>query len=167
MLGSDYKAQNCSIARALELVGERWTVLILRDVFLGVRRFEALQGDLGVARNVLAARLERLVAEEVLEKRPYQSRPVRHEYRLTEKGLDLWPVIFELMRWGDLHASPPAGPPVVIRHRDCGGVIGERRICARCSEPVGIRDVRAELGPGAKDDHSERARTIAATLTPG
>jgi DNA-binding HxlR family transcriptional regulator len=149
MLGSHYKGQNCSIARALELVGERWTVLVLRDVFLGVRRFEALQSDLGVARNVLAARLERFVAEEVLEKVPYQSRPVRHEYRLTEKGLDLWPVIFELMQWGDRHASPPDGPPIVVRHRGCGGVIGERRLCTRCSQAVGIRDVRAEAGPGA------------------
>ena len=165
MLGADYKEQNCSIARALELVGERWTVLILRDIFLGVRRFEALRSDLGVARNVLAARLERLVAEGVLEKRLYQSRPPRHEYRLTDKGLDLWPVIFELMQWGDRYASPPEGPPVVIRHRGCGGVIGERRVCGRCSKAVGIGDVRAELGPGAAGDYSERARAIAAAAS--
>ena len=163
MLGSDYKGQNCSIARTLELVGERWTTLILRDVFLGVRRFEELQGDLGVARNVLAARLERLLAAGVLEKVPYQSRPLRHEYRLTEKGLDLWPVLFELMRWGDRHASSPGGPPVLVRHRGCGGIIGERRICGRCSQPVGIADVRAELGPGAGEEHSPRARAIAAS----
>lgn len=162
MLGSDYSGQNCSIARALELVGERWTMLVLRDVFLGVRRFEELQSDLGVARNVLATRLERLVGEGVLVRVPYQERPRRHEYRLTEKGLDLWPVVFELMRWGDRHSCPPAGPPVVVRHRDCGGIIGERRVCARCSEPVDVADVRAELGPGAENDHSERARAIAA-----
>jgi DNA-binding HxlR family transcriptional regulator len=148
MLGNDYKGQNCSIARTLELVGERWTVLVLRDVFLGIRRFDAIQRDLGVARNVLAARLDRLLAEDVLQKVPYQERPPRYEYRLTEKGLDLWPVIVELLRWGDRYAAP-AGPPVVLRHRDCGGLMDERRICESCGKPLHPRDVRAERGPGA------------------
>jgi DNA-binding HxlR family transcriptional regulator len=148
MLGSDYGTQNCSIARTLELVGDRWTFLVLRDVFLGIHRFDALQRDLGIARNVLAARLERLVGEGVLAKVPYSERPLRHEYRLTDKGLDLWPVIVELLLWGDRHAAPN-GPPIVIRHNGCGGELGERRICARCGEPLDARDVRAELGPGA------------------
>src|ERR1700684_2684789 len=138
MLGNDYRSQNCSIARTLELVGERWSILVLRDVFLGGRRFDELQRDLGVARNVLAARLERLVAEGILEKAPYQERPPRHEYRLTERGLDLWPVIVELLRWGDRHAAPPAGPPILLRHRGCGGLMGERRTCERCHEPLGV-----------------------------
>jgi DNA-binding HxlR family transcriptional regulator len=115
MLGSDYKDQNCSIARALELVGERWTILVLREVFLGRRRFEQMQQALGVARNVLTARLERLVREGVLERVPYQERPLRHEYRLTDKGLDLWPIIVELLRWGDRYAAPPQGPPRAAR----------------------------------------------------
>jgi DNA-binding HxlR family transcriptional regulator len=149
MLGSDYKGQNCSIARTLELVGERWTILVLRDVFLGVRRFEELREKLGIARNVLAARLERLVGEGLLEKVAYQERPVRYEYRLTDKGLDLWPVIVELLQWGDRHLAPLEGPPVIIRHRGCGGLLGERRLCTRCGEPLGVRDVRAESGPGA------------------
>jgi DNA-binding HxlR family transcriptional regulator len=149
MLGNDYKDQHCSIARTLELVGERWTMLVLRDIFLGVRRFEALQRDLGIARNVLAARLERLVTEGVLEKTPYQEHPVRYEYHLTEKGSDLWPVMVELQQWGDRHAAPAEGPPVVVRHRGCGGTLGERRVCTRCGEPLELRDVHAELGPGA------------------
>jgi DNA-binding HxlR family transcriptional regulator len=148
MLGDDYKGQNCSIARTLELIGERWTVLVLRDVFLGIRRFDALQRDLGVARNVLASRLERLVAEGILEKTPYQQRPLRHEYRLSEQGLDLWPTIVELMQWGDRHAAPD-GPPILIRHRGCGGVLGERRTCTVCGKPLSVREVRAEPGPGA------------------
>jgi DNA-binding HxlR family transcriptional regulator len=148
MLGSEYSTQNCSIARTLELVGERWTFLVLRDVFLGVRRFDALQRDLGVARNVLAARLERLVEQEILTRVPYSQRPTRYEYRLTDKGLDLWPAIVELLRWGDRYAAPQ-GPPIVIRHTGCGGELGERRICNRCGEPLGVRDVRAEPGPGA------------------
>jgi DNA-binding HxlR family transcriptional regulator len=149
MLGNDYSGQNCSIARTLELVGERWSMLVVRDIFLGVRRFDAIQRDLGVARNVLAARLERLLDAGILEKRPYQERPPRHEYRLTEKGLDLWPVIVELLRWGDRHAAPPAGPPILLRHRDCGGLMDEWRICENCGKPLTARDVRAEPGPGA------------------
>jgi len=158
MLGSDYSDQNCSIARALELVGERWTILVLRDVFLGRRRFDQIQQSLGVARNVLAARLDRLVAEEILEKVPYQERPLRHEYRLTPKGVDLWPVTVELLRWGDRYAAPDAGPPVVLRHKDCGGVLGERRICTRCGKPLEARDVRAEPGPGAVNAGSARSQ---------
>jgi len=149
MLGSDYGNQNCSIARTLELVGERWTFLVLRDVFLGVHRFDALQRDLGVARNVLSTRLERLVGEDILTKVPYSERPLRYEYRLTDKGVDLWPVIVELLRWGDRYAAP-GGPPIVIRHKGCGGELGEGpRVCTRCGEPLGARDVRAEPGPGA------------------
>jgi DNA-binding HxlR family transcriptional regulator len=149
MLGSDYSDQNCSIARSLELVGERWTILVLRDVFLGRRRFDQMQRSLGVARNVLAARLDRLVGEGILEKVPYQERPPRHEYRLTSKGLDLWPVIVELLRWGDRYAAPAAGPPILLRHSGCGGELGEHRICTRCGEPLEVGEVRAEAGPGA------------------
>jgi DNA-binding HxlR family transcriptional regulator len=149
MLKNDYEDQNCSIARTLELVGERWTILVLRDVFLGRRRFDQMQQSLGVARNVLAVRLDRLVAEGILEKIPYQERPVRHEYRLTSKGLDLWPVIVELLRWGDRHAASAAGPPIVLRHKGCGGELGEHRICARCGELLEVGDVRGEPGPGA------------------
>jgi DNA-binding HxlR family transcriptional regulator len=149
MLGNDYSGQNCSIARSLELVGERWTLLVLRDAFLGLRRFDQFQRSLGVARNVLAARLDRLVGEGILEKVPYQERPVRHEYRLTAKGLDLWPVIVELLRWGDRYAAPAAGPPIVIRHKECGGELGEGRVCTRCGDRLQVSDVRAEPGPGA------------------
>jgi DNA-binding HxlR family transcriptional regulator len=166
MLGSDYKGQNCSIARTLELVGERWTILVLRDAFLGLRRFDQFQRSLGIARNVLAVRLDRLVAEEILEKIPYQERPLRHEYRLTEKGLDLWPVITELLRWGDRHAAPDAGPPIVLRHKGCGGELGERRICTRCDKSLEVRDVRAEPGPGAGSGSSARLRRSARESRP-
>lgn len=162
MLGKDYAGQECSIARTLEVVGERWTLLILRDVLLGVRRFDDIQEDLGVARNVLAARLERLVDEGVLEKRRYQERPARHEYVLTEKGRDLWPVTFELLRWGDRHAVGAKGPPTVFVHRDCGGTVGDRRICERCGAELESRDVWATTGPGATDKHPLRRRAAAA-----
>jgi DNA-binding HxlR family transcriptional regulator len=156
MLGSDYSGQVCSMARALEVVGERWTMLILRNVFLGVRRFDQLQADLGIARNVLATRLERLVDAGILDKTPYQERPARYEYRLSEKGLDLWPVFVELLRWGDRYVPAAGGAPTVLVHKGCGGELGERRICDRCGAELGVRDVAAEPGPGASADHPLR-----------
>ncbi len=153
MLRNDYDDQICSIARALEVVGERWTLLIVRDVFLGLRRFDQLQEHLGIARNVLQTRLERLVDQDVLEKRPYQQRPLRHEYRLTEKGIDLWPTIIALLQWGDQHAPAPSGPPVLITHKDCGGELDVHRVCTRCGKPVEARQARAMPGPGAPADH--------------
>jgi DNA-binding HxlR family transcriptional regulator len=158
MLGNDYKTQTCSIAGALEVVGERWSLLIVRNVFLGLRRFDQIQANLGIARNVLQSRLEKLVEQGVLERTPYQERPPRYEYRLTEKGLDLWPIVVSLMQWGDRHTPPPAGPPVVLEHRGCGGRIDEHRICERCGERLSARESRAEPGPGATPDHPLYAR---------
>jgi DNA-binding HxlR family transcriptional regulator len=115
MLKNDYDGQNCSIAGALEVIGERWSLLIVREVMLGVRRFDEIQADLGIARNVLQTRLTRLIEQGVLERRPYQERPLRHEYRLTDKGLDLWPAIVALMRWGDRYAARLARAPGLRR----------------------------------------------------
>jgi DNA-binding HxlR family transcriptional regulator len=148
VLRADYRGQNCSIARSLELIGERWTLLIIREAFVGTRRFDDFQRTLGVARNVLQARLERLVDAGILHRVPYQDRPVRHEYRLTERGLDLWPVLVALLQWGDRHAAPD-GPPVVLTHKDCGAEIDDRRRCRRCGADLGPRDVRAVAGPTA------------------
>ena len=148
MLGNTYEGQNCSIAGALEFVGERWTLLILRDAFLGTRRFDDFQRNLGVARNILQSRLQRLVDEGVLRRERYQERPERFEYRLTRKGVDLWPIIVALMKWGDKHAAPN-GPPVVLRHKGCGGELDDHRICSVCGHPVEVHESDAELGPGA------------------
>ena len=116
------------MASTLEVIGERWTLLIIRDVFLGIRRFDDLQRDLGVARNILQARLERLVEEGILVKRPYQERPLRCEYRLTEKGADLWPVLVALLQWGDRYALE-GERPMILQHRGCGGELDDRRRC--------------------------------------
>jgi DNA-binding HxlR family transcriptional regulator len=153
MLHRRYDSQVCSIAGALEVVGERWSLLIVRDVLVGLRRFDELQASLGVARNVLQTRLTRLVDEGVLEKRLYQDHPPRYEYRLTEKGLDLWPVLVALMRWGDQYAPPPAGPPVLLTHRACGGAVDEHRTCTVCGARLSVRDVLALPGPGAAPEH--------------
>lgn len=149
MLPRTYDNQVCSIARALEVLGERWTLLVLRESFRRVRRFEDFQRNLGVARNVLTDRLHRLVDEGILERVPYQERPVRSEYRLTEKGLGLWPVIMALLQWGDSYYAQPDGPPVIVRHRDCGGEVTRHLTCSKCGAELGPRDVRGEPGPGA------------------
>ena len=148
MLRNDYEGQNCSIASTLELIGERWTILILRDAFLGIRRFDDFQSHLGIARNVLNARLNRLVDEGLLRRVPYQQRPERFEYRLTSKAVDLWPVLVALLKWGDKHAFPD-GPPVVLRHVGCGGGLDDHRVCTKCGKPLEANDVVPELGPGA------------------
>jgi DNA-binding HxlR family transcriptional regulator len=153
MLGREYENQVCSIASTLEVVGERWSLLIVRDVFLGLRRFEQIQADLGIARNILQRRLSMLVEHGVLEKRLYMKNPPRHEYRLTEKGIDLWPAIVALMQWGDRYEPSLDGPPVVLEHRDCGGAVDEHRICVQCGARLSARDVRALPGPGAAPDH--------------
>jgi len=149
MLRREYD-QVCSVARSLEILGERWTLLVIRDIFTGKRRFDAIQEDLGVARNVLAARLALLVEEGILEKRPYQERPQRHEYFLTEKGLELWPVMVAIMDWGDRHVADD-GPPVVLRHKQCGGTVDGRGYCERCGARLGARDAYAEPGPGTAE----------------
>jgi DNA-binding HxlR family transcriptional regulator len=149
MLKREYDTQVCSIARALEIVGERWSLLILRSVLLGVHRFDDLLDALGITRSVLTARLQRLVAEGVLERVPYQQRPLRHEYRATAKGRELWPVLVHLLRWGDEHYPEPAGPPRVLEHRGCGGGPDAHLMCDRCGEPLAYGEVAARPGPGA------------------
>jgi DNA-binding HxlR family transcriptional regulator len=148
VLKRDYD-QACSIARTLEVLGERWTLLVIRDVFNGRRRFDQIQENLGVARNVLSTRLARLVDEGILEKRAYQRRPARYEYFLTEKGLDLWPVMISILAWGDRHLAEDAGPPMLIRHKGCDGEVDGRGYCERCGERLEARDAYAEHGPGA------------------
>ena len=149
MLLRNYDTQVCSVARSLELIGERWTLLIVRDVFVGVRKFDELQADLGIARNVLTERLTRLVEGGVLERHRYQERPERFEYRLTQKGLDLWPVLVSLLQWGDRYYAPEEGPPLVLEHRGCGGRLAERHRCDRCGEELTASDVKPTPGPGA------------------
>lgn len=156
MLGRTYEGQNCSVAKTLELVGERWTVLILREIYFGRRRFDEMAADLGIARNVLTQRLQRLIDEDVLTKVAYQERPQRFEYRLTAKGLDLWPVLVTMMQFGDRHYAPD-GPPIVLTHRDCGGAVDEHRMCTACGAKLTARDVRPHAGPGATANEPQAA----------
>lgn len=147
MLRREYDTQTCSIARALEVVGERWSLLIVRDVLNGIRRFDDLTESLGITRSVLAARLERLVGEGVLRRRVYQERPVRHEYVATAKGVELVPVLMHLMQWGDRHYPDPRGRPRVVAHRGCGGAPDGHLHCDRCGVPLEPRDLESRPGP--------------------
>ena len=154
----DYPTQYCSVASTLEIIGERWTILILRDVFLGIRRFDELQRHLGVARNILQARLERLIENGILVKRPYQDRPPRSEYRLTEKGADLWPVLVSLLKWGDRHALE-GERPMILQHRGCGGELDDRRRCTVCGADVTVTEALA-MRTGARRIPVEEAAAV-------
>ena len=158
MLPRTYDDQTCSVARALEVLGDRWTLLVIRDAFLGVRRFDDFQRRLGVARNVLSDRLQRLTEEGLLERHRYQERPERFEYRLTEKGIDLWPTVITLMKWGDRYYAPPEGPPRVVRHRECGGEVTAHLTCDKCGASMTAREVFSEPGPGASAPALSAAR---------
>lgn len=148
----DYYLAHCSIARALELVGEKWTLLVLRDVFNGVRRFDDLQRRIGAPRQVLSARLGRLVAAGLLRRVPYRDpgQRTRYEYRLTQAGLDLYPVLVAMMQWGDRYRPDPAGPLVELTHRDCGEPVGLALRCAAGHEVGSAREVSPRLGPAAR-----------------
>jgi DNA-binding HxlR family transcriptional regulator len=148
VLQRSYPGQICSIARALEVVGERWTLLIMRDAVLGLRRFEEFQESLGIATNVLSNRLKLLCEEGVLDRRPDAERPGRPEYVLTDKGRELGPALITLMKWGDRHYPTPDGPPRITLHAGCGGTVGADLHCDRCGDHVKAGDLDVRPGPG-------------------
>ncbi len=142
-----FAEMHCSVAQCLEVVGEWWSLLILRDAFLGVTRFDQFQARLGISRNVLNQRLAHLVEAGVLVKVAYRDHPPRYDYWLTDRGRDLWPVLTAMRQWGDRHAAPD-GPPVEVVHKACGQVTEAVLTCSACGKPLGARDVRAVPGPG-------------------
>jgi DNA-binding HxlR family transcriptional regulator len=146
-----YSAANCSIARTLGVVGEKWTLLILREAFYGVRRFDDFHAGLGCARNLLASRLKTLVVHGLLERVGYTDERGRgrHEYKLTDKGRDLFPVVVALMQWGDRWTADEAGPAVQMFHRECGAPVTAELTCGAGHAALGARDIAAVPGPGA------------------
>jgi DNA-binding HxlR family transcriptional regulator len=149
MQRTDFGAMACSIARTLDVVGEPWSPLIVRDVWVGIRRFDQLQADLGISTKVLTERLKWLVARGVLDKVAYAERPTRYEYVLTEKGAELCSILMAMTAWGDEHLAGEAGPPVLLRHTTCGHHTRAEVRCAHCGEPMDGRNVEPEPGPGA------------------
>jgi DNA-binding HxlR family transcriptional regulator len=150
MKRTQFADQPCSVARAMDIVGELWAFMIIRNVFLGVRRFEGLRANLAISRKVLAERLELLVARGILDRRQYQDRPPRHEYRLTPMGVDLFPVLMALARWGDRWLAGENGAPIEFVHRKCGQATTARVVCAHCGEDIGAHNVQPRLGPGGE-----------------
>lgn len=149
---SAYDSGTCSIARTLALIGDRWTILVLRDVANGVRRFDELTGHLGVARNILSSRLARLTEAGLVERAAYREpgERERHEYRLTVPGRELIPVLVAIMQWGDRHLAGPEGPPVVVRHDGCGAPVRAVLTCAEGHELGNRPRLRLEPGPGSR-----------------
>ncbi|ONI84666.1 HxlR family transcriptional regulator [Saccharothrix sp. ALI-22-I] len=157
MLRRTYDDQVCSIARTLEVVGERWTLLIVRDALAGVTRFDGFLTCLPIARNVLSDRLTGLVEHGVLERVQYQDRPPRHEYRLTARGRELTPVILALAAWGNRHGSTPTGPTDVAEHVGCGGTVHTQMVCECCEEQLpASKVVRRPAGAATPPRPAER-----------
>ena len=139
--------EHCSIQQTLDQVGDRWTLLVLRDIFRGTRRFSEIQADLGIARNLLTDRLNRLVDNDIVAKMPYSDRPVRYEYRLTTKGRELSVPLIALMHWGD-HWCAADQPPVLLVHEECGTPLDVAVTCPVCDDSVAAPDIRSRPGPG-------------------
>lgn len=146
----DIGEQTCSIARTLSVIGDRWTLLVLREAFLRTRRFEDFQAHLGATRHVLADRLQKLVENRILERVRYQQRPPRFEYKLTDKGRDLYSVIVALLGWGDRWMADEGGPPIELVHRACGHQMVPVPTCPHCGAHVTARDVTPQPGPGLR-----------------
>jgi DNA-binding HxlR family transcriptional regulator len=153
-----FASQNCSIARTLAVLGERWTILVLRELSLGRRRFDEMQAELGVATNILSRRLATLVEEGIAERHRYSEHPERFEYRLTEKGKELQPVLLALLGWGDRHTAGRRGPPMETVHTDCDHAFHMVPTCSHCGGEVKPANVRTRPGPGATREQRGRAR---------
>ncbi len=147
MLGRTYEDQNCSVARTLEVVGERWTLLIVRDVLNGTNRFDGLLRSLGIARNVLSDRLNRLVEHGVLVRVPYRERPLRMEYRPTDSGRELAVVVVAMMQWGDRHANGGASPPRAALHSTCDHEVTARLVCDHCARTAPVTEIVTRPNP--------------------
>lgn len=149
---SEIGLQVCSVARAVSLIGDPWTLMLLRELFLGSRRFDEFQRHTGAPPHLISQRLRRLLDAGVIERRPYQERPLRHEYALTDKGVALWPVLSALREWGDRWQRESGGVPVRVLHRGCGGVARLHHRCERCGETLDAHAVEVKLSPRARAD---------------
>jgi DNA-binding HxlR family transcriptional regulator len=156
MQRTSFSEMACSLARSLDVAGEWWTPLILRDIWSGRTRFDEIQGNLDLSRKVLADRLDTMVREDVLERRPYQERPLRHEYRLTRKGSELMEVFLALLAWGDRWTAGEDGPPMLLRHLECGEVAQAQVTCSSCGGRLHAFKVIMEPGPGIREGRGTR-----------
>jgi DNA-binding HxlR family transcriptional regulator len=145
---TDTSSWPCTIARSVDVLGDHWNLLILRQACLGTRRFDDFQTALGIGRNILTQRLNRLVDEDLLSRVEYQQRPPRCEYRLTDKGRDVYPILAAMAAWGERWLTGPEGTPLILHHTPCGNDMHAVVVCSQCDQPLDVRDVRAKPGPG-------------------
>src|ERR1700676_4301708 len=150
MKWDELEEEPCSLARTVAVIGDRWSLLILRECFLRKRRFEAFQSPLGITRHLLTERLKKLVPLGFLPRIPYQESPKRYEYILTQKGLDLYPVIMSIVHWGDTHMVDSRGRPLLHEHKNCGKLFDPVMVCSACGDPVAAKHVHVHPGPGAR-----------------
>ena len=148
----------CSVARTVAVIGDRWTLLILRECFLRIRRFDQFQASLGITRHLLADRLKKLVRFGVLRRIPYQESPKRYEYILTQKGLDLYPIIMSIVHWGNIHMVDSRGRPMLHEHKNCGKMFDPVMVCSECGEPLAAKAVHVHPGPGARQSSPAHAK---------
>ncbi|RKS79513.1 HxlR family transcriptional regulator [Actinomadura pelletieri DSM 43383] len=167
MQRTSFAEMHCSIGQTLERVGEWWTPLIVRDIYLGLHRFDDIAENLGISRNLLTRRLQTLVTDGIVKRHAYQQRPLRHEYHLTEAGRELVPVLMALMAWGDKWATPEGGPPVRLEHHDCGAEFTPHVCCSACGERVSSENVTALPGPGAASGPGTRVLARRGGVTAG
>lgn len=155
MRWTEVGSQECSVARALSVVGDRWTMLIVREAFLRTRKFDDFLHRVGASRNIVSDRLHKLVEEGVLERRRYEDKPPRYEYRLTAKGRDLYPVLVSLLAWGDRWMVDENGPPLRLVHTDCGCPMSPKLVCESCDQPVDAKRVAVLAGDRAAPFRSD------------
>jgi DNA-binding HxlR family transcriptional regulator len=148
----DWSIDNCTVQRALQVVGDRWSFVVLREVFNGIRRFDDMRQRTAIPRQVLSDRLGRLVDEEILRRHPYreEGQRARHEYRLTRKGFDLYPILVALNAWGSAYYADAEGSPLIFRHRDCDAEVHVELHCGEGHEVADLHDVVSSPGPGAR-----------------
>ena len=152
---ADIGNQPCSVARTLSVIGDTWSMMIIRNAFLGIRRFDDFQKNLGVTRHVLTDRLNTLVQEEILYKSPYTETQKRFEYRLTQKGLDLYPILMSIIHWGDTYMDKGLGAPIDFTHKTCGHKFHPVMVCSECVAPLNPKEVKVEIGNGLIAFHAE------------
>jgi DNA-binding HxlR family transcriptional regulator len=155
MKWASLEEEECSLSRTVAVIGDRWTLLILRECFLRVRRFDEFQARLGITRHLLAQRLKKLVRFGVLRRTPYQTSPQRYEYILTQKGLDLHPIMISIVHWGDVHMVDERGRPLLHQHAQCGHMFDPVMVCSECGEPLTAKDVHTHPGPGSSKGAAE------------
>jgi DNA-binding HxlR family transcriptional regulator len=158
MRSSQLAKMTCTIARSVDVIGDRWTIMIMKELFLGQRRFDDIQTYTGISPHLLSVRMKKLERDGVVQRRAYQQRPARYEYRLTEKGIDLWPILVAFKDWSARWCRWPTGEPLAIRHKGCGHVTGLKVVCSHCDEPINARDVKQEMSTAMVKERARMAK---------